>query len=52
MNCDALTIWKVALPGTRTRPGKVLACRLTRPQAEEMRDTLRRDGVQCEVVRA
>lgn len=52
MNCDSLAIWKVAAPGTRTRPGKVIAARLTRSQAEEMRDQLRRDGVPCEVVRA
>lgn len=52
MNTDHLLIWKVASPGTRTRPGKVLAARLSKVQAEEMRDTLRKDGVEVVVYRA
>ena len=36
MNTDHLLIWKVASPGTRTRPGKVIAARLSKVQADEM----------------
>ena len=47
------TIWKVVVPSTkRSRPGKVLAARLTRVQAVEMAALLRNDGVECEVGRA
>ena len=47
------TIWKVVVPSTkRSRPGKVLAARLTRAQAAEMAALLRKDGVACEVGRA
>lgn len=52
VNCDSLLIWKVASPGTRTRPGKVIAARLSKVQAEEMADTLRKDGVDVVVYRA
>lgn len=46
MTTDHLLIWKVAAPGTRTRPGKVIAARLSKVQAEEMADTLRKDGAE------
>lgn len=47
------TIWKVVVPSTkRSRPGKVLAARLTRVQAAEVAELLRKDGVACEVGRA
>ena len=47
------TIWKVVVPSTKhSRPGKVLAARLTRAQAAEMVELLRNDGVACEVGRA
>ena len=52
MKTDHLLIWKVASPGTRKRPGKVIAARLSKVQAEEMRDTLRKDGVDVVVCRA
>lgn len=47
------TIWRVVVPSTnRTRPGRVLAARLTRIQAAEMVELLRKDGVKCEIGRA
>lgn len=52
MNTDHLLIWKVASPSTRARPGKVIAARLSKVQADEMADTLRKDGVECVVYRA
>lgn len=45
------TIWRVSAPGTKTRPGKVIAARLTNAQATEMAEQLRADGVSCEVNR-
>lgn len=44
--------WKVAHPGTSTRPGKVIAARLTRVQADQEAERLRNAGTPCEVVRA
>lgn len=44
-------IWRVSAPGTTTRPGPVLAARMTNNEANEMADQLRRDGVECVVNR-
>ena len=59
MNTDHLLIWKVAHPPDPTpapkgkiRMGRPIAARLSKVQAEEMRDTLRKDGVDVVVYRA
>jgi len=44
-------IWRVSAPGTKQRPGAVLAARLTHTQATEMAEQLKRDGVDCLVNR-
>lgn len=44
-------IWRVTTPGTATRPGRVLASRMTHADAQAMADQLRRDGVECGVAR-
>lgn len=50
------TIWRVSEPGKpapegRSRPGKVIAARMTRVRAEEMAAELRGRGVECVVNR-
>jgi hypothetical protein len=45
------TIWRVSAPGTKTRPGKVIAARMNHAQATEMAEQLRKDGVECTVNR-
>lgn len=52
MNTDHLRIWKVAAPGTKTRPGKVLQARLTKDEADQMAEQLRKEGADVTVYRA